>query len=645
MPPLAGHEERVGIVRAIFEASEAERALGSLGGAFDAVSEKVDAVDKKMSEAEGGTEDLGDGIQKLSVLAGQQGLAGDLADVAEGLGMVEGALGPAGTAVAIGAAAVTLMAGAAVSLRGALDELVRSTLAAEEAAGRKLSPELQRAKATMEGYDGAIQEHTRTLTELTVPAYEALSNGLLGVSSIAVELLSDLKRVGEYKPSSDSWLGSIATAYSATTGTGWRVQRALLTGGGSELAPAIGGYFAGVGERDSLIAQGDVMRAGLAGQTTAPLEYSDGVKIYGPSPDQIKDVVAKRTADEKALAEAIKARAAADREAAAAEAERAGKEREMLALMSEYQRRFETTGMMDPRYASVVARWATYAGEAGDTFVRESAASASFRREQLAQQVTVQGGSDWISGSEWGDPYEMSDSERRGWLRMAGGKSARPDLSGLGKGLMAGLQGATALSGGMAGISGALGSAGPYGMAAAAGIQILQDPEALLKGAREVGKFIDKLPEQVVTLLVDVAPKIIAMLPEMIAGVLSAVLVEIPKAIAQAIGDWWYDATHKTERERRQQERGERAMQRRFDRVYGDKAEGVRQAQYNWNTFGPGSSSYSRSSSPRRPSLAGMGGMGQAMVIHAHAGVTDDAAGALALRVTDAARRGVRRRT
>lgn len=601
--------ERVALIRVGMDTSSAEQGAKNLANYFEEADKAAKKLEDGADNAGAGLEGLGESSQKLSVLIGQQGLAGDLMDVFEGLEGVSSMLGPAGTAAAVAAASFALFAAGAVAAQAAMYDLTKATIEADEAVGRKLTPALEDAKRTMEGWDGASQRASRTMTESLAPAFRTLSEVFTGLKADLVWMTSGVvdfgtkvsSSLGEYDLSKAQGQAEILDqrAYNI-------VRRGILdvaTLGTYEINRAAGGTLTSL-MWERLRGQGAAeMSAGLfevnEGKLTSAMGGS-GQKLL-----EAQDEATKATKDHAASAAKL------------AEAQKLAAEQLMAEALAGSPAAFE--------------EWRRTTGAA--------ASARSFAQYQGAGFATR--GWAGITGEEWAEPEAMSRAQRRDYLRMASGQDPR-EPRGIG-GFMSGLQGAQALAGGMGGISSALGAAGPYGAAAAAGIGILSDPQALVKGANEVGKFVEKLPDQIGVMLTEVLPKLMEKLPMILADLVKAVLIDIPGILISALKDWWYDVRHTTDAERRQRDKGLEAQFKAARRQYGAHGADQMMRDMYGSAWAQSSSNprNARSSAPRRPDYSLMQG-GPRTPVTLTAGVTDDSARAIKRKLAQQTRGGQR---
>lgn len=473
-------------IKAVYSV-DAGQALTTLQGLADSARGAGVKMDELIDQSEKVTQQAdktGEGMKKLSVLFGQQGLAGDLEDVTDGLRMLAPELGTAGMAIGGVTLAVGLAAAGMIAAHSAIVEFGRGVIESESKIG-SLSPALKSMAQNIQEADTASAMARKTLAEGLAPALEQMSGP---VNALKVEAAG--------------WAGSLAETVALLV----KVIDHYTTLGNLPIVQRLSGTSA------AIAAQANIDRARAAdaakwGNFEQPLYTAE-------------DLAAKQ-ADQTKATEAATAAVRKNAEAQDAAA---------LKAWERMQQEAEAVGLMGAWVAELRSGWqavgTTAAGLTQYSSVPPSVAAAL--------GGTMSTGT--VGGWQFNAAIQQQDAALAAQTATAGGGiTGAQALGGVTSAL--GVINAAAGAKPMDAAMSAIGAMGPYGAAIAAGLELGLNPKTIDKLINGFLKIVDKLPEILENVLTEVLPAIIMAIPEIFAKLMYAILVDIPRMIANAIAD------------------------------------------------------------------------------------------------------------
>lgn len=473
-------------IKAVYSV-DAGQALTTLQGLADSARGAGAKMDELIDQSEKVTQQAdktGEGMKKLSVLFGQQGLAGDLEDVTDGLRMLAPELGTAGMAIGGVTLAVGLAAAGMVAAHSAIVDFGRGVIESESKIG-SLSPALKSMAKNIQEADTASAMARKTLAEGLAPALEQMSGP---VNALKVEAAG--------------WAGSLAETVALLV----KVIDHYTTLGNLPIVQRLSGTSA------AIAAQANIDRARAAdaakwGNFEQPLYTAE-------------DLAAKQ-ADQTKATEAATAAVRKNAEAQDAAA---------LKAWERMQQEAEAVGLMGAWVAELRSGWqavgTTAAGLTQYSSVPPSVAAAL--------GGTMSTGT--VGGWQFNAAIQQQDAALAAQTATAGGGiTGAQALGGVTSAL--GVINAAAGAKPMDAAMSAIGAMGPYGAAIAAGLELGLNPKTIDKLINGFLKIVDKLPEILENVLTEVLPAIIMAIPEIFAKLMYAILVDIPRMIANAIAD------------------------------------------------------------------------------------------------------------
>ena len=473
-------------IKAVYSV-DAGQALTTLQGLADSArtaGAKMDDLIVQSEKVTEQTEKTGEGMKKLSVLFGQQGLAGDIEDISDGFRMLAPEMGTATMAIGGVTVAVGLAAAGMIAAHSAIVEFGRGVIESEGKIG-SLSPALKGMAQNIAEADTASAMARKTLAEGLAPALEQMSGP---VNALKVEAAG--------------WAGSLAETVALLA----KVIDHYTTLGNLPIVQRLSGTSA------AIAAQANIDRARAAdaakwGSFEQPLYTAE-------------DLAAKQTDQTKATEAATAAvRKNADAQDAAA-----------LKAWERMQQEAEAVGLMGAWVAELRSGWqavgTTAAGLTQYSSVPPSVAAAL--------GGTMSSGT--VGGWQFNAAIQQQDAALAAQTATAGGGiTGAQALGGVTSAL--GVINAAAGAKPMDAAMSAIGAMGPYGAAIAAGLELGLNPKTIDKLINGFLKIIDKLPEILENVLTEVLPAIIMAIPEIFAKLMYAILVDIPRMIANAIAD------------------------------------------------------------------------------------------------------------
>lgn len=473
-------------IKAVYSV-DAGQALTTLQGLADSARGAGVKMDELIDQSEKVTKQAdktGEGMKKLSVLFGQQGLAGDLEDVTDGLRMLAPELGTAGMAIGGVTLAVGLAAAGMIAAHSAIVEFGRGVIESESKIG-SLSPALKSMAQNIQEADTASAMARKTLAEGLAPALEQMSGP---VNALKVEAAG--------------WAGSLAETVALLV----KVIDHYTTLGNLPIVQRLSGTSA------AIAAQANIDRARAAdaakwGNFEQPLYTAE-------------DLAAKQ-ADQTKATEAATAAVRKNAEAQDAAA---------LKAWERMQQEAEAVGLMGAWVAELRSGWqavgTTAAGLTQYSSVPPSVAAAL--------GGTMSTGT--VGGWQFNAAIQQQDAALAAQTATAGGGiTGAQALGGVTSAL--GVINAAAGAKPMDAAMSAIGAMGPYGAAIAAGLELGLNPKTIDKLINGFLKIVDKLPEILENVLTEVLPAIIMAIPEIFAKLMYSILVDIPRMIANAIAD------------------------------------------------------------------------------------------------------------
>lgn len=484
-------------IKAVYSV-DAGQALTTLQGLADSARTAGAKMDDLIVQSEKVTEQTGktgEGMKKLSVLFGQQGLAGDIEDISDGFRMLAPEMGTATMAIGGVTVAIGLAVTGMIAAHSAIVELGRGVIESESKIG-SLSPALKGMAQNIQEADTASAMAKKTLTEGLAPALDALS-GPVNVLKIefanwAADLAETVVLLGKVA----AHYGSIATSRFSRT---WLYQQ----------AEQIGERFTQTEAAISAQANIDATRAAEAekwGSLEQPLTAKaaeDAAALSKAQTDQAK-ATATNTAAQDAAA---------------------------LAAYERMRQDAEAVGVMGAWVADLRAGWQAGGIGAGG-LTQYGAVPASVATALGGTTVTATGGG-WAFNDAWAKSQQALEAPAE--AATASGITGAQALGGVTSAL--GVINAAAGAKPMDAAMSAIGAMGPYGAAIAAGLELGLNPKTIDKLVNGFLKIIDKLPEILENVLTEVLPALIMAIPEIFAKLMYAILVDIPRMIANAIAD------------------------------------------------------------------------------------------------------------
>lgn len=473
-------------IKAVYSV-DAGQALTTLQGLADSARGAGAKMDELIDQSEKVTQQAdktGEGMKKLSVLFGQQGLAGDLEDVTDGLRMLAPELGTAGMAIGGVTLAVGLAAAGMVAAHSAIVDFGRGVIESESKIG-SLSPALKSMAQNIQEADTASAMARKTLAEGLAPALEQMSGP---VNALKVEAAG--------------WAGSLAETVALLV----KVIDHYTTLGNLPIVQRLSGTSA------AIAAQANIERARAAdaakwGSFEQPLYTAE-------------DLAAKQ-ADQTKATEAATAAVRKNAEAQDAAA---------LKAWERMQQEAEAVGLMGAWVAELRSGWqavgATAAGLTQYSSVPPSVAAAL--------GGTMSTGT--VGGWQFNAAIQQQDAALAAQTATAGGGiTGAQALGGVTSAL--GVINAAAGAKPMDAAMSAIGAMGPYGAAIAAGLELGLNPRTIDKLINGFLKIADKLPLILENILTKVLPSIILAIPEIFASLITSILIELPKMIAEGIAN------------------------------------------------------------------------------------------------------------
>lgn len=496
-------------IKAVYSV-DAGQALTTLQGLADSArgaGAKMDDLIDQSQKVTQQADKTGEGMKKLSVLFGQQGLAGDLEDVTDGLRMLAPELGTAGMAIGGVTLAVGLAAAGMVAAHSAIVEFGRGVVESQSKIG-SLSPALKGMAENIAEADAASAMAKKTLAEGLAPALESLSGPVNVLKVEFANWAADLAETVVLLGKVAAHYASIATSRFSKT---WLYQQ----------AEQIGARFTQTEAAISAQANIDSARAAEAakwGNFEQPL-------LTQADLDEKAAEAAKKAAEE---AEAL-AKAQHD-QAKAMAANTAALDAAALKAWERMQQEAEAVGLMGAWVAELRSGWqavgTTAAGLTQYSSVPPSVAAAL--------GGTMSTGT--VGGWQFNAAIQQQDAALAAQTATAGGGiTGAQALGGVTSAL--GVINAAAGAKPMDAAMSAIGAMGPYGAAIAAGLELGLNPKTIDKLINGFLKIVDKLPEILENVLTEVLPAIIMAIPEIFAKLMYAILVDIPRMIANAIAD------------------------------------------------------------------------------------------------------------
>ena len=487
-------------IKAVYSV-DAGQALTTLQGLADSARTAGAKMDDLIVQSEKVTEQTGktgEGMKKLSVLFGQQGLAGDIEDISDGFRMLAPEMGTATMAIGGVTVAIGLAVTGMIAAHSAIVELGRGVIESESKIG-SLSPALKGMAQNIQEADTASAMAKKTLTEGLAPALDALS-GPVNVLKIefanwAADLAETVVLLGKVA----AHYGSIATSRFSRT---WLYQQ----------AEQIGERFTQTEAAISAQANIDATRAAEAekwGSLEQPLTAKaaeDAAALSKAQTDQAK-ATATNTAAQDAAA---------------------------LAAYERMRQDAEAVGIMGSWVADLRAGWQAGGIGAGG-LTQYGAVPASVATALGGTTVTATGGG-WAFNDAWAQSQQALETPAAtAESGMFSGYNGAQALSGVTSTLSVinAAAGAKPMDAAMS----AIGAMGPYGAAIAAGLELGLNPKTIDKLVNGFLKIVDKLPEILVNLFTKVVPKLLEGVVQIYIAYMRSMLIELPRMLADAIAN------------------------------------------------------------------------------------------------------------
>ena len=485
-------------IKAVYSV-DAGQALTTLQGLADSARTAGAKMDDLIVQSEKVTEQTGktgEGMKKLSVLFGQQGLAGDIEDISDGFRMLAPEMGTATMAIGGVTVAIGLAATGMIAAHSAIVEFGRGVIESESKIG-SLSPALKGMAKHIQEADTASAMARKTLAEGLAPALEQLSGPF---NALKVEAAG--------------WAASLVSTVALLV----KVVDHYTTLGNLPIVQRLSGTSA------AIAAQANIDRARAKdeakwGNFEQPLLTQADIDNKAAEQAAAEEAAAKKAAEDAAnLSKAVRANTAAQDAAA-------------LAAYERMRQEAEAVGVMGSWVADLRAGWQAGGIGAGG-LTQYGAVPASVATALGGTTVTATGG-----GYAFNDAWAKSQQalETPAEAATASGITGAQALGGVTSALSVinAAAGAKPMDAAMS----AIGAMGPYGAAIAAGLELGLNPKTIDKLVNGFLKIIDKLPEILENVLTEVLPALIMAIPEIFAKLMYAILVDIPRMIANAIAD------------------------------------------------------------------------------------------------------------
>ena len=488
-------------IKAVYSV-DAGQALTTLQGLADSArtaGAKMDDLIVQSEKVTEQTEKTGEGMKKLSVLFGQQGLAGDIEDISDGFRMLAPEMGTATMAIGGVTVAIGLAATGMIAAHSAIVEFGRGVIESESKIG-SLSPALKGMAKNIQEADTASAMARKTLAEGLAPALEQMSGP---VNALKVEAAG--------------WAGSLAETVALLA----KVIDHYTTLGNLPIVQRLSGTSA------AIAAQANIDRARAKdeakwGNFEQPLLTQADIDNKAAEQAAAEEAAAKKAAEDAAnLSKAVRANTAAQDAAALAAYERLRKEAEAVGVMGSW-------------VADLRAGWQAGGIGAGG-LTQYGAVPASVATALGGTTVTATGGG-WAFNDAWAQSQQA--------LETPAGTAK--------SGMFSGYNGAQTLSGATSTLSvinaaagakpmdaamSAIGAMGPYGAAIAAGLELGLNPKTIDKLVNGFLKIVDKLPEILVNVFTKVVPKLLEGVFQIYIAYMRSMLIELPRMLADAIAN------------------------------------------------------------------------------------------------------------
>lgn len=489
-------------IKAVYSV-DAGQALTTLQGLADSArgaGAKMDDLIDQSQKVTQQADKTGEGMKKLSGLFGQQGLVADLEDVTDGLRMLAPELGTAGMAIGGVTVAVGLAAAGMVAAHSAIVDFGRGVIESQSKIG-SLSPALKSMAENIAEADAASAMAKKTLAEGLAPALESLSGP---VNVLKVEFANWAAGLAE----TVVLLGKVAAHYASIATS--RFSRTWLY----QQAEQISARFAQTEAAISAQANIDSARAA---------EDAKWANVEQP-------LVKQSDLDEKAKENAEKLSKAQTDQAKATVANTAAQDAAALKAWERMRQDAEAAGTMQQWMDDLRAGW--QAGGIGAGGLTQYYAVP----ENVAAALGGTMSTGTVGGWQFNAAIQQQDAALAAQPATAGGGiTGAQALGGVTSAL--GVINAAAGAKPMDAAMSAIGAMGPYGAAIAAGLELGLNPKTIDKLINGFLKIVDKLPEILENVLTEVLPAIIMAIPEIFAKLMYAILVDIPRMIANAIAD------------------------------------------------------------------------------------------------------------
>ena len=488
-------------IKAVYSV-DAGQALTTLQGLADSArtaGAKMDDLIVQSERVTEQTEKTGEGMKKLSVLFGQQGLAGDIEDISDGFRMLAPEMGTATMAIGGVTVAVGLAAAGMIAAHSAIVEFGRGVIESESKIG-SLSPALKSMAQNIQEADTASAMARKTLAEGLAPALEQLSGP-----------------INVLKVEAAGWAASLVSTVALLV----KVVDHYTTLGNLPIVQRLSGTSA------AIAAQANIDRA-RAADAAKWGNFEQPLLTQADLDNKAGEEAAKKAAEEAA------AKKAAEDAAALSKAVRSNTAAQDAAALAAYERlrkEAEAVGVMGAWVADLRAGWQAGGIGAGG-LTQYGAVPASVATALGGTTVTGTGGG-WAFSDAWAKSQQALEAPAE--AATASGITGAQALGGVTSAL--GVINAAAGAKPMDAAMSAIGAMGPYGAAIAAGLELGLNPKTIDKLINGFLKIIDKLPEILENVLTEVLPALIMAIPEIFAKLMYSILVDIPRMIANAIAD------------------------------------------------------------------------------------------------------------
>ena len=482
-------------IKAVYSV-DAGQALTTLQGLADSARGAGVKMDELIDQSEKVTKQAdktGEGMKKLSVLFGQQGMAGDIEDVIDGFKMLAPQLGTAGLAMG----GVALGAGAAVAgmvaAHSAIVEFGRGVVESQSKIG-SLSPELKSMTENIERADAASSLARVTFAEKLAPALDILSGPVLALGAAFANWLAD-------GLSAAAMLIKVIDYYTKLSSL-----------------PGINVIAGAIGKSDTLI------DSQVAADRVRAAEAAKWGNFEQP-------LLTQSDLDEKAKEDAEKLSKAQTDQAKATVANTAAQDAAALKAWERMRQDAEAAGIMQQWMDDLRAGWQAIGTNAAG-LTQYGAVPDSVASALGGTTVTATGGG-YAFNAAWAESQAALEApaEAATASSITGAQALGGVTSALG--VINAAAGAKPMDAAMS----AIGAMGPYGAAIAAGLELGLNPKTIDKLINGFLKIVDKLPEILENVLTEVLPAIIMAIPEIFAKLMYSILVDIPRMIANAIAD------------------------------------------------------------------------------------------------------------